>query len=104
MVDFAPTSLFKQQEEVYKLVYAPAILPRGARVDGAHSGANRGRRTTNDAEKMVYLYIFSSNVNLIQLLRYNSVRTYPLVILVMVVCPTKIFLSDFFYSGAILVH
>jgi len=40
MVDFAPTSLFKQQEEVYKLVYAPAILPRGARVDGAHSGAN----------------------------------------------------------------
>ena len=54
MVDFAPTSLFKQQEEVYKLVYAPAILPRGARVDGAHSGANRGRRTTNDAEKLVY--------------------------------------------------
>jgi hypothetical protein len=49
-------------------------------------------------------YIFSSNVNLIQLLRYNSVRTYPLVILVMVVCPTKIFLSDFFYSGALLVH
>jgi len=75
MVDFAPTSLFKQQEEVYKLVYAPAILPRGARVDGAHSGANRGRRTTNDAEKW---YIFSSNVNLIQLLRYNSVRTYPI--------------------------
>ena len=72
MVDFAPTSLFKQQEEVYKLVYAPAILPRGARVDGAHSGANRGRRTTNDAEKMVP-YIFSSNVNLIQLLRYNSI-------------------------------
>ena len=36
MADFVPTSLFKQQEEVYKLVYAPAILPRGVRVDGAH--------------------------------------------------------------------
>ena len=36
MVDFAPTSLFKQQEEVYKLVYALAILPRGVRVDGEY--------------------------------------------------------------------
>jgi hypothetical protein len=36
MVDFAPTSLFNQHKEVYKLVYAPAILPRGVRVDGAH--------------------------------------------------------------------
>ena len=36
MADFAPTSLFKQQEEVYKLVYAPAILPRGVRDDGEH--------------------------------------------------------------------
>ena len=49
-------------------------------------------------------FLFYRNVILIQLLRYNSVRTYPLVILVMVVCPTKIFLSDFFYSGALLVH
>ena len=105
MVDFAPTSLFKQQEEVYKLVYGPAILPRGVRVDGAHSGANRGRRTTNDAEKMVNkLFSLLCNVILIQLLGYNSVRTYPLVILVVVVCPTEIFLSDFFYSGALLVH
>ena len=54
MVDFAPTSLFKQQEEVYKLVYAPAILPRGVRVDGEHIAGQTGRRTTNDAEKMVY--------------------------------------------------
>ena len=84
----------------------PAILPRGVRVDGAHSGANRGRRTTNDAEKMVLNKLFSllCNVILIQLLGYNSVRTYPLVILVVVVCPTEIFLSDFFYSGALLVH
>ena len=36
MVDFTPTSLFKQQEEVYKLVYAPAILPCGVRDDGEH--------------------------------------------------------------------
>ena len=74
---------------------------RGSRWRGTYSGANRGRRITNDAEKMVF---FSSNVILIQLLRYNSVRTYPLVILMKVVCPTKIFLSDFFYSGALLVH
>ena len=57
MVDFAPTSLFKQQEEVYKLVYALAILPRGVRVDGEYSGANRGRPTTNDAEKMVFSFL-----------------------------------------------
>mgnify|MGYP007072348166 FL=1 len=102
MVDFAPTSLFKQQEEVYKLVYAPAILPRGVRVDGEHIAG----QTEVGAPQMTLKkwYSFSSNVNLIQLLRYNSVRTYPLVILVMVVCPTKIFLSDFFYSGALLVH
>jgi len=37
MADFAPTSLFKQQEEVfYKIVYAPAFLPRVVCVDGAH--------------------------------------------------------------------
>jgi hypothetical protein len=54
MVDFAPTSLFKQQEEVYKLVYAPAILPRGVRVDGEHIAGQTGRRTINDAEKMVF--------------------------------------------------
>ena len=102
MVDFAPTSLFKQQEEVYKLVYAPAILPRGVRVDGEYiAGQTEVGPPQMTLKKW---YIFSSKVSLIQLLRYNSVRTYLLVNLVKVVCPTKIFLSDFFYSGALLVH
>ena len=93
---------FQTAERSLKTCVCPGhSTSRGSRWRGTYSGANRGRRTTNDAEKMVF---FSSNVILIQLLRYNSVRTYPLVILVMVVCPTKIFLSDFFYSGALLVH